>query len=50
MEKYICNLKECLYDRAWCAFNGIDYVNPDVEKAKKIIEKELKEYKPIKPN
>lgn len=46
------NLTECLYDRSWCAMYGIDYVNPDVAKAREIIENDipLKDYKPHKPN
>jgi hypothetical protein len=48
MEKSTDLLKECLYDKSWCAMYGINYANPDINKAKEIIQqdKPLKTYKP----
>jgi hypothetical protein len=33
-------LKNKLYDRQWCEFYGIDYINPDVTKARGCLHQE----------
>ena len=30
-------LLDCLYDREWCRINEIDYVDPNVQEAKRIL-------------
>ena len=40
IEKLESILRDVLYSRTWCAFHGIDYANPDVEKAREELYRE----------
>ncbi len=44
-EKFRTLLIDVLYDRYWCRVHSVDYVNPDVQKAKEELYRQFFEKK-----